>query len=206
MTTGGDVETSIWQGIGIRLRAVEPGDWEWFHAWNLDDEDTRALDRVPFPQSREAGKRWAEEESTRGIEGDAFRFVIEDRGGAVVGSIATHSCDRRAGAFGYGVFVAAPFRRRGHAGETISLVLRYYFEELGYQKAHVHVHASNAASAALHERLGFRSEGRLRRMVFTQGRHHDVLVFGLTAEEFAERNGGMATTRDDVRYGQGGAA
>ena len=33
-----------------------------------------------------------------------------------------------------------------------------------------------------------------------------ALVFGLTAEEFAERNGGMATTRDDVWNGQGGAS
>ena len=173
---GGDVAASIWHGVDIRLQAVEPGDWEWFHAWNLGDEETRALDRVPFPQLREAGKRWAEAESTRGPEGVAFRFVIEDREGAVVGSIATHSCDRRAGAFGYGVSVAAPFRRRDPAAEAIFLELRCFFTELGYQTAHVHVHAFNVASAALHGRLGFRLEGRLHRMVLGHWRHHDVLA------------------------------
>ncbi|HET7095418.1 MAG TPA: GNAT family N-acetyltransferase, partial [Thermomicrobiales bacterium] len=62
--------------------------------------------------------------------------------------------------------------------------LRYFFDELGYQKAHVHVYAFNAASIRLHERLGFQREGRLRRMLFTGGQFHDVLVYGLTLEEF----------------------
>ena len=194
---------SIWQGATVRLRAVEPADWEAFHGFNLDDADTRGLYHVPFPQSTAAARRWTEIEAARGPDGDAFRFVIEDRGGALVGSIATHSCDRRAGTFGYGIHIAAPARRRGHATQAVAIVLRYYFEELGYQKAHVHVHAFNAASVALHEGLGFRLEGRLRRMVFSQGRHHDVLAYGLTAEEFAERRGRPIEMSIGVSSGQG---
>ena len=48
----------------------------------------------------------------------------------------------------------------------------------------VQVHAFNEASIRLNEGLGFQQEGRLRRVVFTRGRHFDSLVFGLTAEEF----------------------
>jgi len=184
-----DQSRSIWQGARVRLRAVEPADWEAFHAWNQDDETARALYRIPFPRSREAMRRWADDEARRDPDGDAYRWVIEDRDGGAVGGIASHSCDRRAGTFGYGISIASPFRRRGYAAEAILLVLRYYFEELGYQKVHVHVYAFNAGSIALHERLGFRLEGRLRRMVFTRGAHHDVLAYGLTAEEFAEIHG-----------------
>jgi RimJ/RimL family protein N-acetyltransferase len=38
----------------------------------------------------------------------------------------------------------------------------------------------------LHERLGFRREGCLRRMIYTDGQYFDDLIFGLTAEEFAQ--------------------
>jgi RimJ/RimL family protein N-acetyltransferase len=67
----------------------------------------------------------------------------------------------------------------------VNLVLRYYFRELRYQKCTVQVYDFNDASIALHERLGFQREGRMRRMGYTEGRHFDVLLYGITAEEFA---------------------
>jgi RimJ/RimL family protein N-acetyltransferase len=178
---------SIWQTERIRLRAIEPGDWEVFFRWNQDDGMTRALDWVWFPQSREAVRRQAEEASLRRPENDAFHWVIEDTAGSVVGSIATHDCDRRNGTFAYGINVAREHRGQHYAGEAVALVLRYFFEELRYQKVTVHVYAFNEASIRLHERLGFRQEGRLRRMVYTRGQHFDSIIYGLTAEEFREQ-------------------
>jgi RimJ/RimL family protein N-acetyltransferase len=67
----------------------------------------------------------------------------------------------------------------------VRLVLRYYFEERRYQKCSVYVYDFNAPSQRLHESLGFTQEGRLRRMLYSGGEHHDVLVYGITKEEFA---------------------
>ena len=111
--------------------------------------------------------------------------MIVDRDDEPVGTINTHSCDRRVGSFSYGIALAPRAQGRGYGGEAIRLVLRYFFLELGYQKVHVHVYAYNDASRLLHEHLGFVQEGRLRRMAYTAGRHWDVLVYGLTREEFA---------------------
>lgn len=179
---------SIWQTDRIRLRAIEPGDWEVFFHWNRDDEMTRALDWVWFPQSREAVRRWAEEASLRRPVDDAFHWIIEDREGTIVGSIATQNCNRRNGTFAYGLNVLPEHRRRGYAADAIRVVLRYYFQELGYQKVTIHIYDFNAASIRLHQHLGFQQEGRLRRTLFTRGQHVDTLVFGLTAEEFAEKS------------------
>jgi RimJ/RimL family protein N-acetyltransferase len=185
-------QPSIWQTDRIRLRAIEPGDWETFWAWNHDDEMTRNLDWLWFPQSREAVRLWVEEASRRRPENDAFHWVIENHDGAVVGSIATHDCNRRCGTFGYGINVIAAHRRVGYAADAIRVVLRYYFDELGYQKVTVSIHAFNEASLAFHERLGFQSEGRLRRMIFTGGQYFDLLMYGMTKEEF-----GGASINDD---------
>ena len=64
------------------------------------------------------------------------------------------------------------------------MVLRYYFEELRYQKVSVAVHGYNEESIALHEKLGFVREGTLRRMVYTNGEYFDVHWYGMTREEW----------------------
>jgi RimJ/RimL family protein N-acetyltransferase len=48
----------------------------------------------------------------------------------------------------------------------------------------VRAYAFNEPSLRLHERLGFVPEGRLRRMIYTGGAHHDVCLYGMTVEEF----------------------
>lgn len=173
-----------WQGERVRLRAVEPADWEAHFVWDQDSDMTRGLYHVPFPRPREATKRWAERAVTAGDEGDNIHLEIESLSGELVGAIATHDCDPRTGTFAYGVAVRAEHQRRGYASDAIRVVLRHYFEELRYQKVTVRVYSFNEASVRLHERLGLRQEGRLRRMVYTQGQFFDVLVFGLTREEF----------------------
>lgn len=178
---------SIWRGHRVRLRPVEPDDWRCFADLGRDDRVARLADAISFPESSEAVRRWTERQATREPRNDRFRWVIEplDGDGGPVGTINTHSCDRRVGSFSYGIVLAPEVEGKGYASEAIRLVLRYFFDELGYQKADVHAYAFNDGSRRLHERLGFRQEGRLRRMAFTGGRHWDVLAYGLLREEFA---------------------
>jgi RimJ/RimL family protein N-acetyltransferase len=178
---------NYWEGKLIRLRAIEPEDAEFFYRWNLDVDTQRWLDRVWLPTSLESQREWAQRFSRQRPEDDTFFWVIESQSEGVVGSIDTHHCDRRVGSFQYGVGVRKEFRGHGYATEAILLVLRYYFEELRYQKVTVGVHAGNDSSICLHKKLGFTLEGRLRRMVYTAGELSDALMYGMTAEEFAEK-------------------
>lgn len=176
---------NYWTTSLIRLRAVEPEDAVFFHAWNDDSEMARNLDFVWPPGSLEAQKQWAVKESTTRHEDDSLFLVIENKEGEVVGMISTHHCDRRSGCFSYGVGIRSEHKRKGYARAAILQVLRYYFEELRYQKVTVDVHANNPDSLILHEKLGFQQEGRLRRMFYSGGEYHDSFFYGLTAEEFA---------------------
>lgn len=174
-----------WQGSLVRLRAGEPDDWETLWRWNRDSEHLRYLDRIHPPQSQAAVRRWGEESATRQPKDDEFGAVIENLAGEPVGTLGTHDCDLTAGTFSYGIAIAQQHRRQGYAKETIDLMLRYFFEERRYHKAWVHIYSFNDASIQLHERLGFQREGRLRQMLFTCGQHHDVIVMGLLADEYA---------------------
>lgn len=188
---------SIWHGRLVRLRAVEPADWEAFFAWADDTEGQRRSYQIPFPPSAAARRRDAEQTALAPSEGDQFRWAIADREGALVGTINTHTCDRRNGTFRYGLGIRPEYQRRGYAGEAILLVLRYFFGELRYQKVGAVVYSFNTPSIRLHERLGFQQEGRLRRELFTAGHYHDVLLFGLTVEEFVARHTDYAPTGAD---------
>ena len=182
---------NIWQGKRIKLRAIEPSDAGVFFEWNQDSEMSRNLDFVWPPTSLEFVRQWLEKKASERPEGDLLHLVMENDQGQVVGSISTHRCDRRTGTFSYGLNVRPEHQRQGYASEAIVLVLRYFFEELRYQKAWTHVHSDNIASIRLHERLGFQLEGRLRRMLFSRGQYLDDLVYGVTVEEFQAVHSGL---------------
>jgi RimJ/RimL family protein N-acetyltransferase len=180
---------NFWQGKLVRLRGVEPSDAEAFARWNLDSEAARELDFTWPPISLARIQKDTEELSLRKFEADEFFFIIEGGAGVAVGSIHASALNRRAGAFKYGIFVEREHRRFGYATEAVLLVLKYYFGELRYQKCTVTVHSNNESSIALHERLGFRHEGTLRRMVYAGGRYFDLHYYGLTREEWEQLAG-----------------
>jgi RimJ/RimL family protein N-acetyltransferase len=171
------MSTSIWQGKRIRLRAIEPEDWEAFFTFDQDSELARLDDRVYAPRSKEASKRWAEELAGEPHKNDRYFMVIETLAGEIAGSMSTHVCDPRNGTFSYGVALGEQYRRQGYASEAVILLLRYFFQ----------VYSFNEPSLRLHEKLGFQLEGRLRRMLYTNGQFFDEVLFGMTAEEFATR-------------------
>jgi RimJ/RimL family protein N-acetyltransferase len=177
--------TNLFAGRLVRLRALEQRDLEASLPHDLDSEVQRSGWQVEPPRSDEAARRWLEGASTAQPEGDNRRFAIEDRAGDLVGGLNVVDCNPRFGTFGYGIALFRPYWRRGYASDAIKVLLRFYFGELRYQKVLARVYDFNQASIALHCGLGFVEEGRLRRAYFTAGRHHDELLFGMTAEEFA---------------------
>lgn len=179
------VVPNIFQGQLIRLRAMEPTDWEEFHKHDRESTDPGYFtDEVWFPASTRVSQDWAEREAKHGPVKDEFRFAIERLDGALVGTLNTHTTNPRCGTFRYGLGLFPEHQRKGYASDAIRLVLRYFFQERRYQKCNVEVYAFNTVSIRLHEALGFTLEGRLRRMIYTGGEFHDALIYGMTREEF----------------------
>lgn len=175
-----------WQGERVKLRGLKASDAELFRSF--DDEFSRNLDGVHPPMTDARFHSWFEQQQKARFD-DSMRLVAESPEGEPVGTIDTFQCNRRHGTFKYGIAVKPDFQRRGIASEMIHMVLRYYFFELGYQKATPHVFSFNTASMRLHEKLGFVTEGRLRSMMYTRGAYYDEIHYGITRDEFAARHG-----------------
>jgi RimJ/RimL family protein N-acetyltransferase len=177
---------NYWEGERIRLRAAEPEDLPFFQSFDQDTEATLNSWLIPFPRSQAGDRRWLEKAMLEEPENDECRLTIELKEHGAIGGISTHACDKRMGTFRYGIAIGREYWGKGYAKEAIRILLRYYFEELRYQKVTVNVYAFNERSIKLHEKLGFQHEGRLRRMIYTGGEFHDEIYLGLTREEFAE--------------------
>ena len=174
-----------WDGKRVRLRAIEPEDAHYHFDLNRQRWVDRNQDQVFPPTSKARTERWASGKADLDFTDETFLFEIESlETGELVGTIDMHHMDARVGVLSYGIAIHEAHRRKGYASDAICLVLRYYFLERRYQKANVGVFSFNDDSILLHERLGFQLEGRQRRTTYTAGEFHDVLWFGMTAEEF----------------------
>lgn len=176
---------SIWVGERVRLRGGEPEEWHLAMEFDQDSTVMRNADHLHPPRSKAGYRQWAEN-SVGTPDDDCFGLGIESLSeGRLVGGLGTTGIDKNAGVFSYGITIGADFQRRGYASEAIILLLRYMFGERRFQKCDVDIYAYNTASLKLHEKLGFIEEGRRRRRQFFAGEYHDVVLMGLTVEEYA---------------------
>jgi RimJ/RimL family protein N-acetyltransferase len=177
---------NFWQGEKIRLRAIVQKDLDDL-LMSTEPHDTE-LDRfeneIVFPLSKMQERQARENLIRKDDSDDNFFWMIEDVSGTLVGFINTFDCERRHGTFKYAVIIKREFWRKGYAKEALMIVLRYYFRELRYQKMTAMVYAFNEPSIQFHQNFGFVLEGRIRRMVYTNGTFYDTLYFGMTSEEF----------------------
>lgn len=183
---------NIFEGQLVRLRAGELSENIIFRNWErTETESNRLMYEIPFPTPLiDQQKPLAE---VKAQVDDNFPFTIETLEGTVIGAIHINNCNKRCGTFMYGIGILPEYRGKGYASEAVLLALCYYFNERRYQKCTIEIFSFNKGSIQLHERLGFILEGRLRRMVYTNGGFHDTLVYGITVEEFQDKNRALLT-------------
>ena len=188
---GLDYSRYFWQGERVRLRPLRLEDAEAAFIASLDSPSRQALQLgVELPASVE-GIRSSLEKLVDCKDADGvIIFTVETLEGENVGGLSLHSRDRKNGVFGFGVVIDRPHRRKGYAEDAVKILLRYGFRERRYQKCNSACVHTNQASIALHKRLGFTEEGRVRRRWFYDGQYHDDVLFGMTVEEFEARQRG----------------
>jgi RimJ/RimL family protein N-acetyltransferase len=177
---------NFWQGEKIRLRPLEQEDVDEILSSreDIDSEIERSEDVIGFPLSRIKQRKQTEELLEQLGKDDFYFWVIENLEGQKVGYINSFDLERRHGTFKYAVIIKRKFWRKGYAKEALTIVCRYYFRELRYQKLTAMVYVFNERSICFHQNFGFTLEGRLRRTVYTNSQFFDTLYFGMTSEEF----------------------
>ena len=77
------------------------------------------------------------------------------------------------------------FWGKGIGEEATKLLLEYAFEYLNLYKINLEVYEYNERAIKLYKKIGFKEEGKLRENNLHHRERHDVIIMGMTAEEFS---------------------
>jgi RimJ/RimL family protein N-acetyltransferase len=176
-----------WQNDLVRLRAMKPEDWEIDFA-NLYDSKARLLLQyeIELPPVEEeeiaATKKYSNFDPASG----RLMFTIETLDGIAVGALNLNSIDERNGTFGIGMQIGREHRAKGYGTAAMRILLRYAFMERRLNKYNCSILEGNIGSGTMLKKLGSVQEGLRRQEVYSDGRYMDVILFGLTKEDFLE--------------------
>ena len=177
--------TNIWKGEKVRLRAAVPDDYILYIDENgdIDTDIERRFEKIDMPFTAQM-RRVMLEKAVADNKGDDFLFTVENENGDAVGQIVVFDTNLRMGCFKYGLFFTRNAQHKGYAAEAVKILMSYYFCQLRYHKANVYIYDFNIPSLRFHEKMGFVREGTLREVAFIDGKYHDAVYYGITADEF----------------------
>jgi RimJ/RimL family protein N-acetyltransferase len=126
-------------GARVRLRGVRTDDIDAFIAMDADTDGARRSHDAYLPRTDDRSRAWLEQQVTRDRTDDTCFLAIERLDSLLVGSISVGQAKPRWGRFSHGLAIAASDRRQGFGTEAVTLLLRFYFGELRYQKCDEHL-------------------------------------------------------------------
>lgn len=160
-----------------KLRPMTTADLEEVLAWR-NHPDVRSFMYTTHEISRDEHRNWFERTNLD----PTVHLQIFERVGKAVGFVnISKTRSPQVAAWGFYLSPEAPKGTGRALGEA---ALKFAFDELKFHKLCGQVLRFNERSIAFHKRLGFLEEGCLREQHFDGTNYHDVVCFGLLANEW----------------------
>lgn len=178
---------SFLTGARIFLRPLDKKDITGTYvSWLNDPEVTRYLETGVFPTTigdlKEFYKRMSKSRK------DLIFAIVTKKGGTHVGNIKLGEINwvHRYGELGIMIGKRSCWNK-GYGREACALLLGHAFKRLNLNKVILGVFGSHRAAIRLYESIGFRAEGRVRKLFFNDGRYEDKVIMGISRDEFMRR-------------------
>ncbi|WP_454190844.1 GNAT family N-acetyltransferase [Paenibacillus sp. Marseille-Q7038] len=172
----------------MRLRAVQEEDWESCYFSDFDTPARILLEcAVELPPTMVGAKKFVEENANFTSTNGRIMFTIENLDGDSIGGINLNSINERNGTFSIGIVIDKEYRGKGYGTSAMKILLKYAFLERRLHKFNDYVLEGNVGSAKMMTKLGCIQEGVRRQVVYVNGKYLDFILFGLTKDEFIEK-------------------
>jgi RimJ/RimL family protein N-acetyltransferase len=178
-------------GQRVRLEPVAPER----HADDLHAAaagDPRLWDYLPYGPFPDAGELRAHLARQASSSDPLFFTVVDTATDRAVGVVSylriepAHACIE----IGH-IWFGAPLQRTPGATETIYLLARHAFDDLGNRRLEWKCDAANARSRRAAERFGFTFEGVFRQHMIVKGRNRDTAWFSILDSEWPAARAGF---------------
>lgn len=174
----------IIRGEKVFLRPSERTDLDDFVRW-LNDADVQRNLAMRAPLGHAEEERWYDSMVERQGKRD-YHFVIcllED--GRAIGTTGLHEVDIESGSAAFGIAIGEKGEwDKGYGTDTLNAICDFGFGELRLERIWLDVYDGNKRGQRAYQKAGFQVEGTLRRAIFKQGRHQDVLRMSLLRDEW----------------------
>jgi RimJ/RimL family protein N-acetyltransferase len=167
----------------VFLRALELDDYKKTVRWRNDDEIWNGVLGERYFVSSEYERKWIEDAISNK---DEIRLGVCLRGTAeLIGLASIVGIDWLNRSARSQIMIGEkPYWGRGYGGQAMLETVRFGFLHRGFERMWVRIVDTNLASIALHEKIGYKREGVMRRAVFKDGKFRDVVLLSLLRDEF----------------------
>lgn len=101
------------------------------------------------------------------------------------------------------IWFGTPMKRTEAATETVYLLARHAFDDLGYRRLEWKCNALNAASRRAAERFGFTFEGVFRKHLVVKGRNRDTAWYAIIDDDWPAIRAGFERWLDPPNFDHG---
>jgi RimJ/RimL family protein N-acetyltransferase len=172
-------------GTAVHLRATAEADLPLLESWWLDPAvaalQSDAVRPCPTGPIAERFRSW----STNDTDGAVGFSVVSVDTGELAGHASLWGATVRRRCATLGVLLGPEHRGRGRGRETVRLMLRYGFQEMGLHRVQLEVWAFNDRALRCYRSAGFVEEGRRRQVTFHDGRWHDEVLMAVLRSEWS---------------------
>jgi len=176
------------KGKKVVLRPIRRSDKELFLKWFNDLEVIQFLSPY-LPITEGSEEKWIEETMVKQRPAFTIEAILKNRKTKPIGSCDIHEIKEKDRRGEFGIMIGEKdFWGRGYGTEAAQLVITYSFQSLNLHKISSAAYAFNERSIKMHEKVGFKREGRRREQIFKNGKYHDDIVFGLLRRDWIKKN------------------
>jgi len=167
--------------IYLRPFDMDDVDGDYINMVNTEDRNTN-LGTLQFPSTREALEEYVRAQlSNRNV---VFFAVVEKATEKRVGTCKIGPIDWINSNASYGRLIAEGSRGKGYGKEVVLLLLRYAFCVLNLHKVLSWIRGGNEAAIKSNEKIGMKSEARLKEYGYHNGKYEDTVVMSMLKEEY----------------------
>ena len=181
----------VLKGKLVRLSAFDPAEMsKAFPRWYQKSEYFRLLNSSGQPmQSAKAALKWMEEEAGEASPANYYfsiRTLSEDK---LIGELGLDVVTWPGRDAFVGLGIGEPdYWGKGYGTDIMNVLLRFAFTEVNLRRVTLSVFEYNPRAIRSYEKVGFRHEGRTRKVLNKEGRRWDILYMGILREEWLEQN------------------
>ena len=171
-------------GNQVNLRAIEKHDADFLLGLVNSAELEHWVVGSSVPLSSLQQGKWIENLSNSYAN---IRLMVENKEGIAVGFANIVDIDFVNRSAVHGVKFAKEFRGCGYAKDTVLAIMEYAFNHLNLNRLESTILDYNDASIGLYTKAcGWNIEGVKKSAVFKNGKYNDLVMIGITKEEYSK--------------------